>query len=377
MKKAALCAALALIVFAVFTPNCSAANIDEYYADRLEESGAKELAELLDGDTRDYLERIGCGDMDFASMLDPSPRAIFALMAEITEGCLKAPLAAAFKAVAAVMLVSVCSGFFPNDERSRAVMGCVCGCFVLLSIFSQGISTLKAGVSAISACAAFEKALIPVLAAALTASGSPAAAVSVQGAAFAAAQVITALSEDFFLPLIGITAALGTAGAMLPTLRLSAVGELIRKSVSSVLGICAALFSGLLSVKCVIAGSADSLTARGVKLAANTFVPVVGGALSEAYSSVIGSIALMKSAVGVYGIAALFFIAAPSAVQLALWALAMRAASAVAELLGCAPQAEMLKNIGYVFAMTNTLLILCAAVLMISAGAALVIKGNC
>ena len=163
---------------------------------------------------------------------------------------------------------------------------------------------------------------------------------------------------------------------MLPTLRLSAVSDLIRKTVSSVLGICAAMFSGLLSIKCVIAGSADSLTARGVKLAANTFVPVVGGALSEAYSSVAGSLALMKNAVGAYGAIALFFIAAPPAVQLALWTLAMRAASAVAELLGCAQQAEMLKNIGYVFAMTNTLLILCAAVLMISAGTVLVIKNG-
>ncbi len=376
MKKAVFRALSALIFLAIFTLPSFAANTDEYYKDQLEASGAKELSELLDDETKDYLERVGCGDMDFATMLDSSPKAIFSLMAEITEGCLKAPLAGAMKAVAAVMLISVCGGFFPNDERSRAVMGCVCGCFLMLSVFSGGVSAVKAGVSAISACAVFEKALIPVLAGVMTASGNPAAAVSVQGAAFAAAETLTALAENFFLPLIGVTAALGAVGAMLPTLRLSAVSDLIRKTVSSVLGICAAMFSGLLSIKCVIAGSADSLTARGVKLAANTFVPVVGGALSEAYSSVAGSLALMKNAVGAYGAIALFFIAAPPAVQLALWALAMRAACAVAELLGCAQQAEMLKNIGYVFAMTNTLLILCAAVLMISAGTVLVIKNG-
>lgn len=376
MKKAVFRALSALIFLAIFTLPSFAANTDEYYKDQLEASGAKELSELLDDETKDYLERVGCGDMDFATMLDSSPKAIFSLMAEITEGCLKAPLTGAMKAVAAVMLISVCGGFFPNDERSRAVMGCVCGCFLMLSVFSGGVSTVKAGVSAISACAVFEKALIPVLAGVMTASGNPAAAVSVQGAAFAAAETLTTLAENFFLPLIGVTAALGAVGAMLPTLRLSAVSDLIRKTVSSVLGICAAMFSGLLSIKCVIAGSADSLTARGVKLAANTFVPVVGGALSEAYSSVAGSLALMKNAVGAYGTIALFFIAAPPAVQLALWALAMRAASAVAELLGCVQQAEMLKNIGYVFAMTNTLLILCAAVLMISAGTVLVIKNG-
>ena len=371
MKKAVFRALSALIFLAIFTLPSFAANTDEYYKDQLEASGAKELSELLDDDTKDYLERVGCGDMDFATMLDSSPKAIFSLMAEITEGCLNAR--GGYESGRGGDADKRLRRIFPNDERSRAVMGCVCGCFLMLSVFSGGVSTVKAGVSAISACAVFEKALIPVLAGVMTASGNPAAALSVQGAAFAAAETLTTLAENFFLPLIGVTAALG---AMLPTLRLSAVSDLVRKTVSSVLGICAAMFSGLLSIKCVIAGSADSLTARGVKLAANTFVPVVGGALSEAYSSVAGSLALMKNAVGAYGAIALFFIAAPPAVQLALWALAMRAACAVAELLGCAQQAEMLKNIGYVFAMTNTLLILCAAVLMISAGTVLVIKNG-
>ena len=137
MKKAIFRALSALIFLAIFTLPSFAANTDEYYKDQLEASGAKELSELLDDETKDYLERVGCGDMDFATMLDSSPKAIFSLMAEITEGCLKAPLAGAMKAVAAVMLISVCGGFFPNDERSRAVMGCVCGCFLMLSVFSE------------------------------------------------------------------------------------------------------------------------------------------------------------------------------------------------------------------------------------------------
>lgn len=376
MKKTFFALLLAFpAMLMLFVPSY-AANTDEYYDRQLEASGARELRGLLDDDTKEYLERLGLDGEDFSSMLEASPKAIFSLLAEITEGCYKAPLAAALKAVAAVMLISVCSGFFPNDERSRAVLNIICGAFLLVSVFSGGISTVRAGVSSVSACAVFEKSLIPVLAAILTAAGSPASAVSVQGAAFAAAQAITALSENFALPLIGITAALGTAGAMLPTLRLSAVGELLRKTVSGVLGICATLFTGLLSIKCVIAGSADSLTARGVKLAANTFVPVVGGALGEAYSSITGSISLLKNTVGAYGLAALFFISVPVAVQLMLWAAAMRISCAFAELLGCPAQAEMLKNTGYVFTMTNTLLILCTAVLMISAGTVLVIKNG-
>ncbi len=376
MKKTALITATAFIFFLVFLVPSFAANIDEYYERQLEESGARELESFLDEETKEYLKRIGFSDMDFSEIMDASPKAVLSLLAEITQGCIKAPLAGAMKAVAAVILISVCSGFFPNDERSRAVMNIISGCFLFVCMFSDGFSTVKAGVSCIAACAVFEKALIPVLAAILTVSGNPAAAVSVQGTAFVAAQAVTAVAENFALALVGITAALGAAGSMLPTLRLSAVGELLSKTTSKVLGICATLFSGFLSIKCVIAGSADSLTAKGVRLAASTFVPVVGGALSEAYSSITGSLALMKNAVGVYGLAAMFFIAVPSAVQLALWTFAMRAAELAAQLLGCTRQAEMLKSIGYVFSMTNTLLIFCTAVLLVSVGAVLVIKNG-
>lgn len=376
MKKTALVTATVFVFFALFLIPSFAANTDGYYEKQLEESGARELDGFLDEDTKEYLERLGFSDMDFSDMMNASPKAIFSLLAEITQGCMKAPLAGAMKAVAAVILISICSGFFPNDERSRAVMNIISGCFLLVCVFSDGLSTVKAGVSCVAACAAFEKALIPVLAAILTVSGNPAAAVSVQGAAFTAAQAVTAVSENFALPLVGITAALETAGSMLPTLKLSAVGELLSKTVSKVLGVCAALFSGFLSIKCVIAGSADSLTAKGVRLAASTFVPVVGGALSEAYSSITGSLSLMKNAVGVYGLVAIFFIAVPSAVQLALWTLAMHLAQLAAQLLGCTRQAEMLKSIAYVFSMTNTLLIFCTAVLLVSVGAVLVIKNG-
>lgn len=98
--------------------------------------------------------------------------------------------------------------------------------------------------------------------------------------------------------------------------------------------------------------------------------------MSEAYSSITGSLSLMKNAVGVYGLVVIFLIAVPSAVQLALWALAMHLAQLAAELLGCTRQAEMLKSIGYVFSMTNTLLIFCTAVLLVSVGAVLVIKNG-
>ena len=118
-------------------------------------------------------------------------------------------------------------------------------------------------------CSGFEKALIPVLAGILTASGNPTSALSYQGAAFAAAQTVEAFSESFALPLVYASGVLGATGAFLPTLRLSAVSEMIRKISTTVFGSAATLFSGFLALKNIISGSADSLAAKGIRLAAN------------------------------------------------------------------------------------------------------------
>lgn len=365
-----------LVFLAVFSPKALAENTDEYYRDWLESSGAGELSDYLSEDTNEYLEKIGCDEIEFEKLLDVSPKAVFGLLGELITGGISEPLKGFLKATGAVLLISVCSGFFPDDEKSKSVLNMICGCFLAVGIFSPAMESIRAAVSAIDVCTAFEKALIPVLAAVVTVSGNPTMALSVQGAAFAAAEFIESLAKNFALPLVGITAALGITGAMLPTLRLSAIGETIRKTLTTVLASAASLFTGFLALKSLLSASADSLAVKGVKLAASTFVPVVGGALSEAYTSIVGSLSLLRTSIGIYAIIALFVTVVPIAVNLALWVIAMRFACSVSDLLDCRQCSEILRNIAFVFSMVNTLLLLCTAVFIISAGLVVLIKSG-
>lgn len=367
---------LTLISLFFFGFEAFAVNIDEYYEVQLEASGASELSDYLSQETRGYLDELGCGDIEFEKILEISPKAIFEMMFGILKNGIKEPLSGMLKAMGIVLMVSVCSGFFPDDEKSKSILNIVCGCFMIIGIFSSATESLKAAVSAIGACAAFEKALIPVLAAVVTVSGNPTMALTYKGAAFAAAEFIESLAKNFSLPLIGASGALGVTGAMLPTLRLSAIGEIIRKTMITVLTCSASLFMGFLAMKNIISSSADSLAAKGVRLATSTFVPVVGGALSEAYSSVIGSISLLRSAIGVYAIIVFFVTGIPVVINLALWVISIRIASSVSDLLDCRVCSDVLKNIAFIFSTANALLLLCMAVFIISAGLVVLIKSG-
>lgn len=367
---------LALIfVLSVFSVQASASNIDEYNGDSLEACGADELSEYLSDETEAYLEKIGCDDIDFEKMLDVSPKVIFQLIFDMVRGEIKEPLKALLKVTGIVLLVSVCSGFFPDDEKSKTVLNMICGCVTVLGIFAPAMKSVSAAVSAIGMCADFEKALIPVLATVLTANGNPSLALTYKGAAFAAAEFIGSLASETAMPLIGISAALGITGAMLPTLRLSAISEVMRKTATTVLGCTAGLFTGFLSLKSVLSSSADGLVVKGVKMA-SSFIPVVGNALGEAYTSVFASMSLLRSSIGIYAIVVIFVTGVPVAINLALWVFAMRIACSVSELLDCRVCSEILRNIAFVFSLTNAILVLCMAVFIISSGLVVSLKAG-
>ncbi len=356
---------LIIVVFADIT----AYSLDyEHYSNQLDASGASELDGYLDENSREYLEKLGVDPSDIDGMMSLSLGSLAEMLMNMLRVNLSAPLRGSLTACGAVMLVSVCGGFFPDNEKGKNTMNLICGCFVITSVLIPATEVVNAGVSAMKLCAGFGKALIPVLAAILTASGNPASALSYQGVAFLAAQTVESLAKNFALPLTYISGILGAVGSFLPTVKLTAVSDLIRKTATTVIGSAAVLFSGFLTMKNIISSSADGLASKGIRLAASTFIPVVGGALSEAYSALSGSLSLLRGIVGIYGIVAVAVIVAPSVINLALWILGMRAAAMVSELLGNPQSADILKNISYMFSMLNAMLIFSAAVFIISSG---------
>ncbi len=374
MKHKKLKTILAAVLLVFIMQNFAyGVNIDEYNKDPIEASGADELSEYLSEEAKGYLEAIGCDELDFEKILSVSPKSIFELVFELIRGGITEPLKAMLKSAGIVLLVSVCSGFFPDDEKTRSVLNLICGCVTVTGVFSTALKSVQGAVSAIGICVGFERALIPVLAGVVTASGNPSLALTFQSAAFGAAEFIGEISENFVLPLIGISGALGIIGSMLPTLKLSAISEVIRKTLTTVLTCSAGLFTGFLSLKSVLAASADGLVTKGVKMA-SSFVPVVGGALGEAYTSVTASLSLVKNTVGIYAIIAFFAIGLPIVINLALWVFAMRVACAVSDLLDCRVCSEILKNTAFIFTTVNSVLLLCMAVFIISAGLVITVK---
>lgn len=218
--------------------------------------------------------------------------------------------------------------------------------------------------------------LIPVLAGVIAVTGNPTLAASFQSIAFSGAQIISGISNSYIVPIVGAVMALDVTGSIMPSFKLGGITSLIKKAVTTVLSFVSSLFVAFLGLKGALANAADTVTSKGIKLVISSTVPVVGGALSEAYSGIIGSLVLVKSTVGIFGIAAIALINLPSCIQLLFWIFALKISAAVGELFNQTSLAELLNALASSITLLNVVLLFNAVLFIISTALILVIKAG-
>ena len=93
------------------------------------------------------------------------------------------------------------------------------------------------------------------------------------------------------------------------------------------------LFSFLLSVQSILAKSADSLAAKTARFAIGSFIPVAGGVIAEAYSTLKEGISVLRSTAGIGGIVVILLLLIPGIVPLVLYKCVLSVAETVSEAL--------------------------------------------
>ena len=137
---------------------------------------------------------------------------------------------------------------------------------------------------------------------------------------------------------------------------LGSLAESVKKLVIWVLGIVMTLFTGLLSIQSFAGAAADNLSARAVKFAASSFIPVIGGSVSEAYSAVKGSIGVIRTSVGVIGVIIMSVIVAKPLLTLLAVKLAVWIGATINDIFGISNSGGLLKSINSVLSIGVSIL---------------------
>ena len=166
------------------------------------------------------------------------------------------------------------------------------------------------------------------------------------------------------VPLMGVYLSICMVGNLAPGVQVNAVAKAVKSLVTWALGLLLTVFVGLLSLQTMVASSSDTVASKTAKFLIGTFVPVVGGALSDAFSTTQGYMRLLKTAVGAFGILAAALTFLPILLQTVRWYLTVGVAAAASELLGVRQVGEILKGAARPLGLLLAVL-LCFALLVI------------
>lgn len=297
------------------------------------------------------------------------------MFADIARGSFKKPIKDMIIIAGVVVLVGLIKGTAVAENFSEP-LNIVIGCAVAITVFASSAGVISQGMSAVETTSDFMLALIPVLAGIITAAGNPTLALTYGSFAMAAAQAAAQTAGNIIMPLCGAFSAFGVSASLSPELKLIKLADMIKKLTIGVLSFVAAAFSAVLGLKSLLAGSADTLASKGIKLALSSAVPIVGGALSDAYSSIIGSVSLLKSTVGVFGVIAVVMIDLPVVFQLTARIILLKLLGVLSSSMGDDTTGEVLDTLSSALTVINAAVIFTAALFIISTGIVISVKAG-
>ncbi|MQL52109.1 stage III sporulation protein AE [Desulfofundulus thermobenzoicus] len=252
------------------------------------------------------------------------------------------------KLVILAMICAVLQNFATAFERGTTGQLTHTVAFLVLVTIATGSFALavQTGREVVDRMVGVMQALLPVLLTLLVALGGVASAAIFHPVILVSLTVIGTLVKDIVLPLIFFSALLGLVSHLSPRFKVSNLAGLFKTVALGLMGLCGTVFLGLLAVQGVAGAVGDGVILRTARFSLDAFVPVVGGMFSDALEAVIGSALLIKNALGIAGVVAVFFVMTLPLIKLLSLAFIYKLAGALIQPVDDSRVADCLNDLG-------------------------------
>ena len=245
--------------------------------------------------------------------------------------------------VLVVLIVSLINAFPAANGKTGILVGAVSISAWMLSNSRSLISLASEVVREISQ---YGKLLLPVMTGALAAQGGVSTSAVLYAGTAAFSSILSGLITGILVPLI-------YCYLTLSTVRCIAGMDLIKRFAEAVKGLAVwslktilYIYTGYMGITGVVSGSTDAAALKAAKLTISSFVPVVGGILSDASDAVLISAATAKNAVGMYGMFALLAIWIGPFLKIGVHYLLLRLTGMICGVMGQKELTELIQDYG-------------------------------
>ena len=239
------------------------------------------------------------------------------------------PLAFGLRA-AGYLLVAGVLGLLAGANNWRRCIDAVAVLGFAAMSLAAGIDLVRAAGDTAQDCQNYLIAFVPVYSGIAAAGGQTAGALVYSGMFFAMAQFLAAVIGKLLLPVLEIYFCFAACACVWGSRAVEEAAALFSKCLHWLLKVCGAVFSFVLGLQSVLAGTADSAALRTGKSVLQGAVPVVGDAAAAALTGAAAAVQLLKGSLALAALLALGASFMPILLHCLLYSLAFSGAGIAA-----------------------------------------------
>lgn len=213
-----------------------------------------------------------------------------------------------------------------------------------INILFPIILTLMAGIGSVSSVGVFQ----PVLA--------------------VMSSVISVVITKVVLPIFIFSFVLNVIGHLSNNVKLDKFSSFLSSLFKWIIGITFTIFFAVMSIQGISAGAFDSVSLRTAKFTISSYVPVMGGYLSQGMDVLLASGVLIKNSVGLVGILIILSTIISPILEIVVFSLLLKAVSAIIQPLGNNRITDFLHETSKTITMLSTCIIVVGFMYFVSIG---------
>lgn len=354
MKR--LFAFVLLMIFFVFAAPVVCAQ-SEQTAESITANIEKKLEGSTSDDVRKALDSTGISVSSPKAVSNIEPKGLLEKAWNHFKESLRSPFVMLAKLIAVTLLGVMIRSASSNDDSVSRVFELVC-LICTVTIMTDTVRDSFISVqNSISSVNTYLAAYLPVFSGITAAGGNVIGSNGYLAIMLFVCEVMGVIASKVLLPFLSIVLAVTLISAINPRLNFTDVAGSIKKFVIVGLGLIMTVFTGIMSIQGLTGAAADNVSSKAIKFAASSFIPVIGNSVSEAYSTVKGSLGVIRSTVGSIGIIVLFIIAAKPVISMIAVKLAIFLAKCVNDFFGRSKISDLLGSVNSVLSIGMSIVI--------------------
>lgn len=255
-----------------------------------------------------------------------------------------------------------------NEKSTSGLIHFVCFLAVVVLTIGMISSISKTSVSSVNSMVSQMNAIFPILLTLMIGIGATASAGGFQPIV----AIISTYVADFFtyliLPLFMVSFVFGIINNLSDNIKLDKFNSFISSLFKWCVGLIFTLFFAVFTIQGISAGTFDSLSIRTTKYTIKSYIPIMGGYLSDGMDLILSSTILIKNAVGLVGILMIISTIISPLLEIVVFSLLLKLVSAILQPMGNNKTSNFLMSTSKSITMLSSCIIAVGFMYLISVG---------